>query len=207
SSHLGDSLRIASRLNQQTKVRQKRFSLPKVAANTEVESPLSSKGLISRKRRNTDPWDDLEQNYGIFHSDLTDFVNDLPSHFKPGSPPALQYIALIPDIMPVDDPDFIYKNEESVVDRVINILRFTGRLLQGAKQYVANSSIAWYDEEEQMLTLWAALVKLSLTNLKLSDGTYPDTVSMDSGFGGLNPSYSGYKEVNLDHIAELLTVI
>ena len=111
--------------------------------------------------------------YKIFHSELSDFISQILGNLKQGSPSELQYMTIIPHILPLDDPDFLYRKKDRAVMRVLNMLKFTERLMHGARQYVAESSLHWYNTAARKLHLWSSLLLLTLNNLKLSDDPEP----------------------------------
>ena len=51
-----------------------------------------------------------------------------------------------------------------MVERVYNIMGFTARLIQGARQYVTDTS--WFDNQADLLGNWIGLVQLNIVDLR-----------------------------------------
>lgn len=184
SSRLSELVRIASHLNhERNHGREKRLI-------TEAQSA----------------WDRMYDKYRIFHSKLSNFVNDLLERFKPGSPFELRYITIIPRLMPVNDPDFLYQKEDEVVSRVFILFGFTEQMLRGARQYVLDSQLDWYDKKTEEIRIWMSVVQVTLTTVRLAG----DTEAIDyykAGIGDINVGFDSYPQINLQHLRALLNVI
>ena len=113
--------------------------------------------------------EELRSNYSLFYSQLLEFVNDLNNRLIPDAPQQLQYVTILPDILPEDDPDFQSGNEDSVIDRAFIVKKMTLLVLARTRQFVDEGSHGWYDDQAEKLNMWLGLVNLSLANLRLSD--------------------------------------
>ena len=58
-----------------------------------------------------------------------------------------------------------------MVERVYIVIGFTRRLIQGARQYVTDTS--WFDDQADALRLWLTLLEMALGNVRLEDGQQP----------------------------------
>ncbi|GFS00014.1 hypothetical protein ElyMa_006388000 [Elysia marginata] len=154
----------------------------------------------------TSVWDIMHENYMSFHSALTAFVNNVLGRLKPGSPPELQYMPIILDLMPTDDPDLRYQNQDEVTSRSRHIFGLTDLLLRSVRPYVQDSQLDWFDEEARVIRLWMSLVFLTLSNLRIAE----DTDQIDyykAGIGDINVGVDSYRPVNLDVLRELVTFL
>ncbi|KAK3726670.1 hypothetical protein RRG08_016979 [Elysia crispata] len=223
SPRLAELLRIASRLNQQNLARQKRLAQINDPVNIDVDSAQSPERFLNRKTRNVhgssksvEPrlerkrrgasWDLMYNNYKIFHTELSSFISQFFGRVKPGSPPELQYMRIVPDILPLDDPDFTYQDEDKVVDRIFTIMKFMARILRGARQYVQDSSLNWFDSQKEQLRLFASLITMSLAHVRLADDTEFFN-PVDAGVGDINLGFLEYRPITVAHLEELLAVI
>ena len=104
--------------------------------------------------------EELRLNYGLFYSQLLEFVSGLNNRLMPDAPQQLQYVTILPDILPEDDPDFQSGNEDSVIGRAYILEKMTLLVLARTRQFVDESSHGWYDDQAEKLKIWLELVKL-----------------------------------------------
>ncbi|GFO50309.1 hypothetical protein PoB_007681400 [Plakobranchus ocellatus] len=126
-----------------------------------------TRSLIRRRRQQA--LDELNDEYNEFYGLMTAFLNDFVNKLKPEAPNDLQYLTTFPDILPLDDPDFIYYNEEAILQKGILVINFMELVLQKIGQYVIDSQQGWLTDQTDMLRLYIVLVDAALVNLNLAD--------------------------------------
>ncbi|KAK3709173.1 hypothetical protein RRG08_030852 [Elysia crispata] len=149
--------------------------------------------------------EELRSNYSLFYSQLLEFVNDLNNRLIPDAPPQLQYVTILPDILPEDDPDFQSGNEDSVIGRAFIVKKMTLLVLARTRQFVDEGSHGWYDDQAEKLNMWLGLVNMSLANLRLSDEE--SSQSLEAGIGGLSTGSQSYRQINVDNLRELQNLL
>ncbi|GFO50304.1 hypothetical protein PoB_007680900 [Plakobranchus ocellatus] len=105
---------------------------------------------------------------------MTTFLNDLVTKLKPDAQDDLQYLTIILDILPLDDPGLAYYNKESAMEKALVVLNFMELVLQKIGQYVIDSQQGWLTDQIVMLRLYIVLVDAALVNLNLAYDYVPE---------------------------------
>ncbi|GFO50315.1 hypothetical protein PoB_007682000 [Plakobranchus ocellatus] len=212
---LADLIAIASRVNQKYVAREKRSqgSLYNAGDNflqngiakrhTLWKSGGFQRGLVRRRRQAA--FDNFYNEYEQFYGLMTTFLNDLVTKLKPDAPDDLQYLTIIPDILPLDSQDFTGYNEESVLKKGLVVLNIMDLVLQKIGQYVIDSQQSWLTDQSDVLRLYMVLVDAALVNLNLADDYVFEDLS--AGIGGMNTDSSTYRPVNKDNLLALVNTL
>ncbi|RUS69846.1 hypothetical protein EGW08_022391 [Elysia chlorotica] len=110
----------------------------------------------------------LDQQIQAWHkrsasSGLSDFINEVFLHFKPGVPNELVYMHAIKTLLRLDDPDIQFRNKYKVVQRIKHVINFTKRLISGTRKYVQESWKPWYDQKALHIRFLSALLNVSIS--------------------------------------------
>lgn len=143
--------------------------------------------------------EEFQSKYSDFYGHLTAFVNGMVTKLKADVPSELQYVTILPDILPLDDPDFEHANEEGVVQRACVVLQLCELVVERAKQFVDDEG--WFDDEANMVNVYMTLVNMNLATLRMSD--VQSVEFLDAGIGAINTGFSTYREINVDNLKAL----
>ncbi|GFO50313.1 hypothetical protein PoB_007681800 [Plakobranchus ocellatus] len=212
---LADLIAVLSRVNQKYIAQEKRSLesfynagddfLQKGIDKTK-EQPLWKSGGFRRKmrsfirRRRQRAIDNFYHEYEQFYGLMTTFLNDLVTKLKPDAPDDLQHLTIIPDILPLDDPD---NNKTRILQKGKDVLSFMVLVLQSIGQYVIDSEENWLTQQTRTLVNHIRRMIEARTNLKNSPDDPKDS---SAGLGGFNSNYQSplsYRPVNKDDLQAL----
>ncbi|RUS76552.1 hypothetical protein EGW08_015684 [Elysia chlorotica] len=149
--------------------------------------------------------EELHDNYGKFYAQLLEFVGDFTNRLLPDAPRELQFVPVVADILPEDDPDFSTGDPDGVVQRALIIKQMTQLVLARARQFVQEGSYEWYDNHAGMLNIWLSLVSLSLATFQLAD--QENTEYLDTGIGAICTGFKSYRAIDVDKLRALQDVL